>query len=75
MEIFSNFGLSQCGIINFTVTIVIFFFYKNSHSLHFSIFTAFVLEAFILEFTLETVPKLETVIETKIKEFGLGIGM
>ncbi|CAG5119818.1 unnamed protein product [Candidula unifasciata] len=40
-----------------------------------NIFTAFILEAFILEFSLQTVPKLETVIEAKIKELGLGIGM
>ncbi|XP_059167461.1 two pore calcium channel protein 1-like [Physella acuta] len=40
-----------------------------------NIFTAFILEAFILEYTLQTVPKLESVVEAKIKELGLGIGM
>ncbi|BFZ06995.1 hypothetical protein BsWGS_10034 [Bradybaena similaris] len=40
-----------------------------------NIFTAFVLEAFILEFSLQTVPKFETAVEAKIKELGLGIGM
>lgn len=38
-----------------------------------SIFTAFVLEVFILEFTLSK-SKLESVVETRIKEMGLGIG-
>ncbi|KAH9509193.1 hypothetical protein Btru_049330 [Bulinus truncatus] len=40
-----------------------------------NIFTAFVLEAFILEYTLQTVPRLESVVEAKITELGLGIGM
>ena len=42
--------------------------------LYSSIFTAFILEAFILEYTLQTVPRLESVVEAKIKELGLGIG-
>ncbi|XP_012942639.1 two pore calcium channel protein 1 [Aplysia californica] len=40
-----------------------------------NIFIAFILEAFILEYTLQTVPKLESLVEAKIKELGLGIGM
>ena len=40
-----------------------------------SIFTAFILEAFILEYSLRTAPKLESAVEAKIKQLGLGIGM
>nr|KAG5691633.1 hypothetical protein BaRGS_023804 [Batillaria attramentaria] len=41
----------------------------------FSIFTAFILEAFILEYSLRGAPKLESAVEAKIKQLGLGIGM
>ncbi|KAL5008964.1 hypothetical protein ScPMuIL_014545 [Solemya velum] len=40
-----------------------------------NIFVAFVLEAFILEYTLQTAGRLETVVEAKIKELGLAVGL
>ncbi|XP_055957374.1 two pore calcium channel protein 1 isoform X1 [Patella vulgata] len=40
-----------------------------------NIFTAFILEAFILEYSLQKQPRLESVVEAKIKELGLGIGL
>ncbi|XP_070181099.1 two pore calcium channel protein 1-like [Littorina saxatilis] len=40
-----------------------------------NIFTAFILEAFILEYSLRTAHKLESAVEAKIKQLGLGIGM
>ena len=41
---------------------------------YFSIFVAFILEAFILEYSLQKTGKLESVVESKIKGLGLGIG-
>ena len=40
----------------------------------FSIFVAFVLEAFILEYSLQKGGKMESVVESKIKGLGLGLG-
>lgn len=40
----------------------------------FSIFVAFILEAFILEYSLQKTGRLESEVESKIKELGLGIG-
>ncbi|CAC5394143.1 TPCN3 [Mytilus coruscus] len=39
-----------------------------------NIFIAFILEAFILEYTIEKSGRLESCVESKIKELGLGIG-
>ncbi|WAR18392.1 TPC1-like protein [Mya arenaria] len=39
-----------------------------------NIFVAFILEAFILEYSLQKTGKMDSVVETKIKELGLGIG-
>ncbi|KAK3605493.1 hypothetical protein CHS0354_004046 [Potamilus streckersoni] len=39
-----------------------------------NIFVAFILEAFILEYSLQKTGKLESAVEAKIKELGLGIG-
>ncbi|KAI8787824.1 two pore calcium channel protein 1 [Biomphalaria glabrata] len=52
-----------------------FIFHLSCVVIILNIFTAFILEAFILEYTLQTVPRLESVVESKIKELGLGIGM
>lgn len=42
--------------------------------LNFSIFVAFILEAFILEYSLQKTGRFESAVESKIKELGLGIG-
>lgn len=42
-------------------------------SFSFSIFTAFILEAFVLEYTLSKGRKLETVLERTLKKLGFGI--
>ena len=42
--------------------------------LFYSIFIAFILEAFILEYTIQKVGKLESYVEQKIRDLGLGIG-
>lgn len=42
--------------------------------LYFSIFTAFVLEVFILEYTISRT-ELQSAVECRIKELGLGVGM
>ncbi|XP_021370570.1 two pore calcium channel protein 1-like [Mizuhopecten yessoensis] len=39
-----------------------------------NIFIAFILEAFILEYSLQKAGKMETFVEKKIKELGLGVG-
>lgn len=39
-----------------------------------NIFIAFILEAFILEYTIQKVGKLESYVEQKIRDLGLGIG-
>lgn len=39
-----------------------------------NIFVAFILEAFILEYSIQTGGKIESEVESKIKELGLGIG-
>ncbi|KAL4238880.1 Ion transport protein [Mactra antiquata] len=39
-----------------------------------NIFVAFILEAFILEYSLQKAGKFESAVESKIKELGLGIG-
>ncbi|KAL8589847.1 hypothetical protein ACOMHN_020850 [Nucella lapillus] len=57
------------------VRIYFFFFHLCCVVLVLNIFTAFILEAFILEYTLRKAPKLESDVEAKIKYLGLGIGM
>ncbi|XP_076441597.1 uncharacterized protein LOC143280798 [Babylonia areolata] len=57
------------------VRIYFFAFHLCCVVLVLNIFTAFVLEAFILEYSLRTAPKLESAVEAKIKQLGLGIGM
>ncbi|XP_046575714.1 LOW QUALITY PROTEIN: two pore calcium channel protein 1-like [Haliotis rubra] len=54
--------------------IYFFLFHLTCVVLVLNIFTAFILEAFILEYSLQKVPKLESQVEAKIKEMGLGIG-
>ncbi|ESO94329.1 hypothetical protein LOTGIDRAFT_232558 [Lottia gigantea] len=54
--------------------IYFFFFHLSCVVIVLNIFTAFILEAFILEYSLQKQPKLESAVEAKIKELGLGIG-
>ena len=49
-------------------------FFSLSISFSFSIFVAFILEAFMLEYSF-THRKIETVISKKIEEKGIGVGM
>ncbi|XP_071079972.1 two pore calcium channel protein 1-like [Haliotis cracherodii] len=61
-------------VTNKAARIYFFLFHLTCVVLVLNIFTAFILEAFILEYSLQKVPKLESQVEAKIKEMGLGIG-
>ncbi|XP_041352429.1 two pore calcium channel protein 1-like [Gigantopelta aegis] len=54
--------------------IYFFLFHLTCVVIVLNIFTAFILEAFILEYSLQRVPKIESQVEATIKELGLGIG-
>jgi len=51
-----------------------FLFHLSCVVIVLNIFIAFVLEAFILEYSIQKTGRLESVVESKIKELGLGIG-
>lgn len=54
--------------------IYFFMFHLTCVVIVLNIFIAFILEAFILEYTIDKSGKLESCVESKIKELGLGIG-
>ncbi|KAL3872621.1 hypothetical protein ACJMK2_035836 [Sinanodonta woodiana] len=72
--LFTLFVVRMLSVTSKVARLYFFSFHVTCVVIVMNILVAFILEAFILEYSLQKTGKLESAVEAKIKELGLGIG-